>query len=105
MTTITRERLLEIIEDGFLKHGESKELARIALSSLAAEPVAYQYRLWDTECDEWGEWEDCGECAFEGFAEEEKCLGTGVQTRKLYAAPPVPDTRPSLNNGICVKGE
>lgn len=45
MTKITRERLLEIIEDGFLKHGEGKELARIALSSLEAETVLYMNRF------------------------------------------------------------
>lgn len=39
MVDITKERLLEIMEDGFLKHGESKELARMALASLAAEPA------------------------------------------------------------------
>ncbi|EEU9260546.1 DUF551 domain-containing protein [Escherichia coli] len=69
---------------------------RIALASLEAEPVAYQYRQWDAEYDEWGEWEDCGEYAFERFVEEEKCQGAGVQTRKLYATPPmlvVPDER------------
>ena len=38
---LTRERLLEIAEDGFLKHGESKELARMALAALDSEPVAY----------------------------------------------------------------
>ncbi|HCF8243429.1 TPA: hypothetical protein NIU92_004248, partial [Klebsiella pneumoniae] len=30
----------EIAEDGFLKHGESKELARMALAEKASEPVA-----------------------------------------------------------------
>lgn len=64
------------------------KLAEITLASLEAEPVAYQYRQWDAENDEWGEWEDCGECAFEWFAEGETRLGEGVQTRKLYAAPP-----------------
>ncbi|HBR2994090.1 hypothetical protein [Klebsiella pneumoniae] len=39
-STITRERLQEIAEDGFLKHGESKELARIALAAMEGEPVA-----------------------------------------------------------------
>lgn len=39
--TITRERLQEIAEDGFLEHGESKELARMALAALDSEPVAY----------------------------------------------------------------
>lgn len=33
-STITRERLQEIAEDGFLKHGESKELARMALAAM-----------------------------------------------------------------------
>ncbi len=38
---LTRERLQEIAEDGFLKHGESKELARMALAEKASEPVIY----------------------------------------------------------------
>ncbi|USB65888.1 hypothetical protein [Klebsiella pneumoniae] len=37
---LTRERLLEIAEDGFLKHGESKVLARMALAGMDSEPVA-----------------------------------------------------------------
>lgn len=36
---LTKERLQEIAEDGFLKHGESKELARMALAEKASEPV------------------------------------------------------------------
>nr|WP_239464920.1 hypothetical protein [Klebsiella quasipneumoniae] len=36
-STITRERLQEIAEDGFLKHGESKELARMALVAMDSE--------------------------------------------------------------------
>ncbi len=98
MTTITKERLLTIKQwretygpgsNVVLPAEEAEELARIALASLVAEmPVAYQYRQWDAEYDEWGEWEDCEESAFERFVEEEKCLGAGVQTRKLYTAPP-----------------
>lgn len=38
---LTRERLQEIAEDGFLKHGESKELARIALAAMDSEPVVF----------------------------------------------------------------
>ncbi|HHZ8309077.1 TPA: hypothetical protein ACWL76_003989 [Klebsiella michiganensis] len=38
-STITRERLQEIAEDGFLKHGESKELARMVLDAMDSEPV------------------------------------------------------------------
>lgn len=37
---LTRERLQEIAEDGFLKHGESKELARMALAAMESEPAA-----------------------------------------------------------------
>ncbi len=36
---LTRGRLQEISEDGFLKHGESKELARMALAAMDSEPV------------------------------------------------------------------
>ncbi|HIE9268818.1 TPA: hypothetical protein ACXP8R_001692 [Klebsiella quasipneumoniae subsp. quasipneumoniae] len=39
ISKLTRERLQEIAEDGFLKHGESKELARMALAEKASEPV------------------------------------------------------------------
>ncbi len=38
---LTRERLQEIAEDGFLKHGESKELARMVLAAMDSEPVAW----------------------------------------------------------------
>lgn len=38
---LTRDRLQEIAEDGFLKHGESKELARMALAAMGSEPVAW----------------------------------------------------------------
>ncbi|HFZ1320543.1 TPA: hypothetical protein ACIJR5_001965 [Klebsiella aerogenes] len=36
---LTRERLQEIAEDGFLKHGESKELASMVLATMDSEPV------------------------------------------------------------------
>lgn len=42
-STITRERLQEIAEDGFLKHGESKVLARMALAAMDSEPVAWTW--------------------------------------------------------------
>lgn len=38
---LTKERLQEIAEDGFLKHGESKELARTVLAAMDSEPVGY----------------------------------------------------------------
>ncbi|EOD2837391.1 DUF550 domain-containing protein [Raoultella ornithinolytica] len=43
---LTRERLQEIAEDGFLKHGESKELARIALAAMDSEPVEESVTCW-----------------------------------------------------------
>lgn len=44
-TAITRGRLQEISEDGFLKHGESKELARMALAAMDGEPVAEVHQV------------------------------------------------------------
>ncbi|WP_163304456.1 hypothetical protein [Enterobacter ludwigii] len=57
-----------------------------AYRKAADEPAAYQYRTFDPEYDEWGEWEDCGECAFEQFSAEALIPDSGVQTRKLYTA-------------------
>lgn len=50
---LTRERLQEIAEDGFLKHGESKELARMALAAMDSEPAAWtdEQELRDVEKD------------------------------------------------------
>lgn len=42
---LSRDRLQEIAEDGFLKHGESKELARMVLAATDSEPVALQPEL------------------------------------------------------------
>lgn len=52
---LTRERLQEIAEDGFLKHGEGKELARIALAAMDSEPVAWTWHYreqWHVTNDE-----------------------------------------------------
>lgn len=46
---LTRERLQEIAEDGFLKHGESKELARMALAAMDGEPVRIVRYVGDGE--------------------------------------------------------
>lgn len=93
MTTFTDKELIKEIKERIssldVRDNIERRAYEIAQASLVAEPVAYQYRQWDAEYDEWGEWEDCGESAFERFVEEEKCLGAGVQTRKLYTAPPV----------------
>ncbi|HHL5069240.1 TPA: hypothetical protein ACQ8EK_003991 [Klebsiella quasipneumoniae] len=52
---LTRERLQEIAEDGFLKHGESKELARMTLAAMDGEPVAWTWHYreqWHVTNDE-----------------------------------------------------
>lgn len=41
MNELTKERLQEIAEDGFLKHGEGKAMALQLLASIEQEPVAY----------------------------------------------------------------
>lgn len=38
---LTKERLQEIAEDGFLEHGESREMARLLLSCMESEPVVF----------------------------------------------------------------
>ncbi|HAW1374480.1 TPA: dTDP-6-deoxy-L-hexose 3-O-methyltransferase [Escherichia coli] len=92
MTTFTDKELIKEIKERIgsldVRDNIERRAYEIAQASLVSEPVAYQYRQWDAEYDEWGEWEDCGESTFERFVEEEKCLGAGVQTRKLYTAPP-----------------
>ncbi|AZR63368.1 DUF551 domain-containing protein [Klebsiella quasipneumoniae] len=40
-STITRERLQEIAEDGFLKHGESKALAGMVLAAMGGDPMEW----------------------------------------------------------------
>ncbi|MDI0636716.1 DUF551 domain-containing protein [Escherichia coli] len=90
MSTITKEftkeRLEEIAEDGFLKHGESKELARIALASLEAEAV-HQFIYNNPYEEGYTEWLDCNEDYFNGVPED--CR------RILYTAPPAPVSVPA----------
>ncbi|QJO97008.1 hypothetical protein HJX59_27125 (plasmid) [Klebsiella pneumoniae] len=71
--TITRERLQEIAEDGFLKHGESKELARIALAAMDSESRKI------LEVNVGGNtWVQCSEKAYENAKSK------GELTRVLY---------------------
>ncbi|OJM03532.1 hypothetical protein BK274_20750 [Escherichia coli] len=96
MTTITKERIELFIKnplDNGLTRGEQMELARIALASLEAEPVAWLHSdnglgipaitRSKNVADSW--------------------LSKGWYVQPLYIAKPVPvvpDARPSLNNGI-----
>ncbi|HDU4605097.1 TPA: DUF551 domain-containing protein [Klebsiella aerogenes] len=74
-STITRERLQEIAEDGFLKHGESKELARMALAAMDSEPLA-----WGNGCDK------TVPAALRYLAENERPIGgeSSFNTAHLY---------------------
>ncbi|EEV0253104.1 hypothetical protein HH170_002065 [Escherichia coli] len=96
MSTITKERIELFIKsplDNGLTRGEQMELARIALTSLEAEPVAWLHSdnglgipaitRSKNIADSW--------------------LSKGWYVQPLYIAKPVPvvpDARPSLNNGI-----
>ncbi|EEQ8880179.1 TPA: DUF551 domain-containing protein [Escherichia coli] len=96
MSAITKERIKLFIKnplDNGLTSGEQMELARIALASLEAEPVAWLHSdnglgipaitRSKNIADSW--------------------LSKGWYVQPLYIAKPVPvvpDARPSLNNGI-----
>ncbi|GAB0811627.1 hypothetical protein LL13C18_19070 [Escherichia coli] len=96
MSTITKERIELFIKsplENGLTRGEQMELARIALASLEAEPVAWMHSdnglgipaitRSKNVADSW--------------------LSKGWYVQPLYIAKPVPvvpDARPSLNNGI-----
>ena len=91
MTTITRERLQEVIDGDILFTDEQRELARIALASLTAEPVLYA-------AEETLAYANMGELHLTCLSEP---MGDAVIP--LYAAPPapvsVPDEIPKLKDG------
>ncbi|EEB2388417.1 DUF551 domain-containing protein [Salmonella enterica subsp. enterica serovar Rubislaw] len=81
MTTITKERIDLFIKaplENGLTRGEQMELARIALASLEAEPVAWRYRTTDINGNPRQGW---------SFSEEASLMGL---YQPLYTAPPVP---------------
>jgi len=91
MSTITKERLQKLIRAidcgsydeeeivEWVNSDEILELARIALASLEAEPVAWRYRTTDINGNHNTNW---------SFSEEESLLGL---YQPLYAAPPAPE--------------
>ncbi len=108
MTTITRERLLTIKQwretygpgsNVVLPAEEAEELARIALASLEAEPVAWRYRyvkkgVTDSQGEPWvGDWkyvptkEDCND-------------RPSYEIQALFTAPPVPVTSEGLVKAV-----
>ncbi|ROC70319.1 DUF551 domain-containing protein [Klebsiella quasipneumoniae] len=88
---LTRERLQEIAEDGFLKHGESKELARMALAEKASEPVIL-YRERNPYNGLTTGWQELTENEFSFLKEN---AGENAEFLTLYRhAQPVPEAMP-----------
>ncbi|MBW6028413.1 hypothetical protein [Klebsiella pneumoniae] len=84
---LTRERLQEIAEDGFLKHGESKELARMALAEKGSEPVLL-YRERNPYNGLTTGWQELTENEFSFLKEN---AGENAEFLTLYRhAPPAP---------------
>ena len=104
---LTKERLLEIAEDGFLKHGESKELARMALAEKASEPVIL-YRERNPYNGLTTGWQELTENEFSFLKEN---AGENAEFLTLYRhaqpAPVVPDAYVRdergrmMHNGVC----
>ncbi len=104
---LTKERLLEIAEDGFLKHGESKELARMALAEKASEPVIL-YRERNPYNGLTTGWQELTENEFSFLKEN---AGENAEFLTLYhhaqPAPVVPDAYVRdergrmMLNGVC----
>lgn len=104
---LTKERLLEIAEDGFLKHGESKELARMALAEKASEPVIL-YRERNPYNGLTTGWQELTENEFSLLKEN---AGENAEFLTLYRhaqpAPVVPDAYVRdergrmMLNGVC----
>lgn len=96
---LTRERLQEIAEDGFLKHGESKELARMALAAMDSEyeclPLDYLQghkdglewaaQLAEANHPETGDW------LYDDPIELAKAIRKGPDMPPVQPAPVVPD--------------
>ena len=94
---LTRERLQEIAEDGFLKHGESKELARMALAEKASEPVIL-YRERNPYNGLTTGWQELTENEFSFIKEN---AGENAEFLTLYRhaqpVPVVPEEKPIPN--------
>ncbi|MDV3384932.1 hypothetical protein NX009_20680 [Klebsiella pneumoniae] len=88
---LTRERLQEIAEDGFLKHGESKELARMALAEKASELVIL-YRERNPYNGLTTGWQELTENEFSFLKEN---AGENAEFLTLYR-----HAQPALNTGF-----
>ncbi|KPS42324.1 hypothetical protein [Klebsiella variicola] len=97
-STITRERLQEIAEDGFLKHGESKELARMALAAMDSEPapvVPDDVSIFEAAIEECKTCDSIDEHAWNHgvlvvMAKYESCRAVMLQAKSLASINPAP---------------
>lgn len=93
MTTITKERIELFIKNPLengLTRGEQMELARIALTSLEAEPVAYI--IQDSDARSRGE---KGILRYFANISDEDINEYEITVTPLYAAPPAPVSVPA----------
>ncbi|MGS3254859.1 DUF551 domain-containing protein [Escherichia coli] len=94
MSTITKEftkeQLQQIIETDHVQCGEASSLARIALASLEAEPVAWAHRLINKRNGVVHPWV---------YGSAEACPSEGdifnIEVMPLYTAPPAPVSVPA----------
>lgn len=88
-STITREQLQQIIETDHVQCGEASSLARIALASLEAEPVAYI--IQDSDARSRGE---KGILRYFANISDEDINEYEITVTPLYTAPPAPVSVP-----------
>lgn len=85
----TKEQLQQIIETDHVQCGEASALARIALASLEAEPVAWAHRLINKRNGVVHPWV---------YGSAEACPSEGdifnIEVMPLYSAPPAPVSLP-----------
>ena len=90
MSKITRERAAKIAAGGGYNFDEVEELARIALASLEAEPVAWAHRLINKRNGVVHPWV---------YGSAEACPSEGdifnIEVMPLYTAPPAPVSVPA----------
>lgn len=102
MTTITREQQKQILidtanhvisRDNTSPYSENlRELARIALAALTAEPVAWKYRLVDINSGTGEHWKYSTQC-ITPTSGKTHC----IESVPLYTAPPAPDNKQRTN--------
>lgn len=107
MTTISRERIEQYANDPRMcnVNDEIRQIARIALASLEAEPVLYQSctrPTWNSGVP-WTEWKERSRECYEDdlrFTDTPDHAGWIYKCRKLYTTPPAPIALEAIENAI-----